>query len=382
MVRITQPRTKDGKVRKVFRRLWMGAVALAMVTTTLLQGLPGQVSTAEAANVRDHRIVMYVYDNTSFSLKDADADKVDQVNYSFALIKDGKATGDHWHNIRQMSAYLKRNPHISGVLSVGGWGADGFSQACATPEGREKLASSILALMDEHGFTGVDIDWEYPGSSAAGIASSDDDVKNWYALLSLLRKGLDDRESASGRKHILSVAIGAGKQQLSALSPSRLNELVDQVVLMAYDLLGFDRTTGHHAGLYPDGNNNVSAAYGVNYLLNNGLSSRKLLMGIPAYGHMWRQVSGGDGLNQRAGTSGNKVLTFPELQALEENGYTRYWDEKAQAAWWYNGTNFVSGEDEQSLKAKIDYIHSKNLLGTAVWCWNNDPQSALVNAIQ
>lgn len=376
------PRTKERKEHRVLRRLWMGALVMGMVMVTAFQGLPREAGIAEAAAARDHRVVMYVYDDASFALKDADAARVDQVNYAFALIQNGEANGDHWRGIRQMSAFLKRHPQVDGVVSVGGWGADGFSQACATEEGRKKLADSILRLMDEHGFVGVDIDWEYPGSSAAGIASSEEDVENWYALLGLLRQGLDERTASTGRKHLLSVAVGGGKQQLNNVSGSRLNQLVDQVVLMAYDLRGFDRITGHHAGLYPGGGVEISGSYGVSSLLSGGLSAQKLLLGIPAYGHMWRQMSGGDGLNQRAGTSGNKVLSYPELQALEEQGYTRYWDEEAQACWWYNGTNFVSGEDADSLAAKVAYIQQKGLLGTAVWCWNNDPASVLVDAIQ
>lgn len=376
------PRTKERKEHRILHRLWMGALVVGMATVTALQGLPREAGIAEASAARGHRVVMYVYDDASFALKDRDAGLVDQVNYSFALIRDGEAHGDHWHGIRQMSAFLERHPQVDGVLSVGGWGADGFSQACATQEGQRKLADSILRLMDAHGFVGVDIDWEYPGSSAAGIASSDSDVEHWYALLGLLRQGLDERTASTGRKHLLSVAVGGGRQQLNNVSGSRLDKLVDQVVLMAYDLRGFDRVTGHHAGLYPDGGVEIAGSYGVGSLVNGGLSSQKLLLGIPAYGHMWRQVSGGDGLNQRAGTSGNKVLSFPELQALEEQGYTRYWDDVAQACWWYDGKNFVSGEDEMSLAAKVAYIRKKGLLGAAVWCWNNDPESTVVEAIQ
>ena len=131
---------------------------------------PGRQGTAAETpgNGRHGRVVMYVFDEAGLSLRDEHAAMVDQLNYSFALLKDGEATGSHWRQIRQVESYLRRHPHIDGVLSVGGWGAEGFSDACATAEGRQRLADSILRLMDAHGFVGVDIDWEYPGSSAAG----------------------------------------------------------------------------------------------------------------------------------------------------------------------------------------------------------------------
>lgn len=342
---------------------------------------PGRQGTAAETpgNGRHGRVVMYVFDEAGLSLRDEHAAMVDQLNYSFALLKDGEATGSHWRQIRQVESYLRRHPHIDGVLSVGGWGAEGFSDACATAEGRQRLADSILRLMDAHGFVGVDIDWEYPGSSAAGIKSHPEDVENWYALLALLRQGLDARQAAAGRPYYLSVALGGGEAQLNSVDGARLDALVDQAVLMAYDLSGFDKTTGHHAGLYPGEDRPNSGAHMVKALAASGLSRSKMILGFPAYGRVWRQVSGGgDGLHQRAATSGNKTLSFPELQALEGQGYTAHYDEAACAAWWFDGANFVSGESADSVAAKVRWLREKGLQGAAVWCWNQDKEGSLM----
>lgn len=328
---------------------------------------------------RDGKVVLYVSDQADPGLTDDMAPHIDQINYAFALLEDGKATDSHWRGGGKISAYLKRHSHIRGVLAVGGWGAEGFSDACATAQGREKLAESILSLMDKYGFTGVDIDWEYPGSSAAGIVSREEDVENWYLLLKILRQGLLQRQEASGRTYVLSVALGAGEEHLNAVDGKRLNALVDQAVVMAYDLQGFDRLTGHHAGLYPDGETKNSGAYAVSRLMEGGLAAEKILLGVPAYGRMWRQVQGdGNGLHVRAATSGNKTVSYPQLQALAEKGYQRHWDEAAQATWWYDGTNFVSGEDEQSLTAKAAYLREAGLGGAAVWAQYHDPDGTLI----
>lgn len=349
----------------------MGCTVAAMAAVTLVEGLTAQApATALAAQGHRGRTVMYVYDNASLGLRASDADRLDQLNYAFALIVNGEASGSHWRGIRELTAYLKQHPSIDGILSVGGWGADGFSQACATEEGREKLADSILRLMDEHGFVGVDIDWEYPGSSVAGIASSEDDEENWYALMKLLRAGLDARESRTGRKHYLSAALGVN--QASNVDAAKLNSLLDQVVLMAYDLRGFDKQTGHQAGLYPAGNMMESGAYGVGVLVKGGMAKSRILLGIPSYGRMWRQVSGENGYGVKAGTSGNRTLNYADVQKLEKDGYTHYYDDEAQAAWWYNGENFVSAEDEQSLRFKARWVLEQGLQGTAVWAYAHD----------
>ena len=375
----TKPRTKDKRPVRRLCRIWTGVLLMAVVGASFLTaGKQGMAAEASESG-RQGRVVMYVFDEAGLSLRDEHAALVDQLNYSFALLKNGEATGSHWRQIRQVENYLRRHPHIDGVLSVGGWGAEGFSDACATAEGRQRLADSILRLMDAHGFVGVDIDWEYPGSSAAGIKSHPEDVENWYALLALLRQGLDARQAAAGRPYYLSVALGGGEAQLNSVDGARLDELVDQAVLMAYDLSGFDKTTGHHAGLYPGDDRPNSGAHMVKVLAASGLSRSKMILGFPAYGRVWRQVSGGgDGLHQRAATSGNKTLSFPELQVLEKQGYTAHYDEAACAAWWFDGANFVSGESADSVAAKVRWLREKGLQGAAVWCWNQDREGSLM----
>ncbi len=380
----TRPRTNDRKSRKQLWKLSVLALVLSLAAASV-SGPDALAPSAEAEggapemHTRKGRTVMYLMDDADLTLRDADAAALDQLNYSFALLKNGRADGSHWLSQKKVTSFLRRHPQIDGVLSVGGWGAEGFSDACLTEEGRIALADSILTLMDECGFVGVDIDWEYPGVSGTGIVSREEDVENWYALLALLREGLDQREQLHGREYILSVALGAGESQLAVLDAARLGGVVDQAVLMAYDLCGFERQTGHHAGLYPNENRPGSGAYAVNKLLEGGFPAEKLLLGLPAYGRVWRQVSGGgDGLDQRANTSGNKTISFDEVLRLEEQGYTRRYDEKAQAAWWFNGTNFVSAEDDHSIAYKCGWLLEKGLLGAAVWQYGQDESGAML----
>ncbi len=378
-----KPRTEEKKPRKTWRKLVALTGMLAMLSVCVSQpaAIPREAAAEDVppAPRRRGRTVMYVMDSASLSFRDADASAIDQLNYSFALLKDGKADGSHWMGRKQVTSFLKKNPHIDGVLAVGGWGAEGFSDACMTEEGRQTLAESILDLMDAGGFVGVDVDWEYPGVNGTGIVSRPEDVENWYALLALLRQGLDAREALHGRPYLLSVALGAGEQHLTAIDPARLASLVDQAVVMAYDLRGFDRQTGHHAGLYPHENRPNTGARAVKTLVAGGFPAEKLLLGIPAYGRVWRQVAGGgDGLDQRANTSGNKTISFDQVLRLEDDGYTRRYDDQAQAAWWFDGSTFVSAEDSQSIASKGEWIIDQGLLGAAVWQYSQDPSGALL----
>ena len=382
-VAATAPRTKDKKPRRLRKKMMLLLLLLAVTGVSVSHGAYNtQAATAEEEapmNIRKGRTVMYIMDSHNMQLRDEDAHALDQLNYSFALIKDGRADGSHWMGLKQVQSFLKKHPHIDGVVSVGGWGADGFSDACLTEEGRNILADSLLKLMDDCGFVGIDVDWEYPGVPGTGIVSREEDVENWYAFLTILREGLDEREVLHGREYHLSVALGAGDSQLAVLDAARLAPLLDQAVVMAYDLSGFDRITGHHAGLYPNENRPMSGAKAVRTLVDGGFPADKILLGMPAYGRVWRQVSGGgDGLDQRANTSGNKTISFDEILRLEKQGYTRYYDEKAQAAWWFDGTTFVSGEDDHSIAYKGQWIVENGLQGAAVWQYTQDQSGAML----
>lgn len=374
-------RTKEGKRRRRMRSLAAVLLLMTLISGTLMSMDTARLPAAadEVIRMKNGRTVMYLMDEAGLRLRDDDAHMIDQLNYSFALIRDGRASGSHWRGAETVAAFLRKHPHIDGVLSVGGWGADGFSDACMTDEGRKLLAESMLELMDAHGFVGIDVDWEYPGVPGTGIVSRPEDVENWYALLGLLREGLDAREAIHGREYILSVALGAGDGHLSAIDPARLNAMVDQAVVMAYDLCGFDRITGHHAGLYPEQASRGSGAYAVNRLTEGGLHPQRILLGIPAYGRVWRQVAGeGNGLAQRAGTSGNKTIAFDEVLRLTEIGYTKRYDETAEAAWWFDGSSFVSAEDDRSIQAKCDWLIAKGLQGAAVWQYSQDQSGAML----
>ena len=120
-----------------------------------------------------------------------------------------------------------------------------------------------------------------------------------------------------------------------------------------------------------------SGARAVRTLKQGGLSADKILLGIPAYGRMWRQVSG-SAVTQTAGISGTKVLNFPDLLALESQGYTRYYDGAAKAAYWVGGENFVSGEDEQSIRDKAQWAVQQGLQGAAVWSYGQDASGKLL----
>jgi len=365
------------------RRLWWRTVAL---TSLLWMGLTPEVSPVSSVSEKhahaggSARTAAYVFDRPNLSFQDRDGAHLDQLNFSFALIKDGKATGDHWLKIDEFKAFIRKHPHIQPVVSVGGWGADGFSQAASTAEGRTTLVQSILDLMQKHGFTGVDIDWEYPGSSAAGIASSKDDRENFTLLMQELRSGLDALTAQDGIPRLLATALGASAQLIKDVDCAAIGRIVDQVNLMTYDIQT-PFITSHHTPLYSSKGYPHSADNAVKVFTAAGIPKEKIMIGAAFYGRVFTMKEQTETpLFQPAATDGYRSNNYTTLQPLLPSA-KRFFDETAKAPYAVNGDTFITYDDPVSIGHKGDYVTQNGLMGMMCWEYGGDDSGELLRAM-
>ena len=129
------------------------------------------------------KVIGYVSTKDLGTLKEQDIKNLDVINIAFGLIERHRVVWDSCGNEEYLPKIREINPDIKIILSVGGWGADGFSQAARTEEGRALFAVSAVSLVETYGLDGIDIDWEYPGTSLAGIGSHVNDKENYTLLL-------------------------------------------------------------------------------------------------------------------------------------------------------------------------------------------------------
>ena len=85
------------------------------------------------------RIIGYVNMADLNHMREEDVRALTVINIAFGLIRDGEVVWDAKDARDGMVSIRKSNPELKIVLSVGGWGADGFSQAARTKEGRWRL---------------------------------------------------------------------------------------------------------------------------------------------------------------------------------------------------------------------------------------------------
>ncbi len=325
---------------------------------------------------RNHVFAPYLFGGGINAVRVRDIERITHLNFAFALIQDGKASLDHipMQDLETVRSFKRINPDLKLVLSLGGWGAGGFSTACSTQEGVEKLASSTVDLAMREGFDGVDIDWEYPCSDQAGIDYSPDDKVNFTAFMRALRKYLDQ----AGQGHILSVACGAEQYYLDGTEMDKVSEVCDFINLMTYDLRGgFTKVTGHHTNLYYQEGDKDSGPAGertVELFHAAGVPYEKMVFGSAFYGRSWSGCNTweNNGLNVMAKTIGGGFGSYEEIKKnVNQNGFVRFWDDKAKAPYLYNGDVFISYEDPDSIKAKCEYVKEKGLAGMMYWAYGS-----------
>ena len=307
---------------------------------------------------------VYVYDGSKTKYRDADADNIDQMFYAFALIRDGRVSASHWKNIKKFQAYIRKHPQIMPILSVGGWGADGFSQAAATAEGREAFTSDVLALMQKYGFLGVDIDWEYPGSSVAGIQSSPDDRENYTLLLRALRRGLDTQTAADGVPRRLCVALSGSPDSAAGIECAEIGGIVDQVNLMTYDLQQPDAAS-HQSALFASNPGAISAAACVEAYRKAGVPAEKLMLGVAFYGHRWSTKE--EAPLYRPAVKKDTLSYAAVAKLIRKKPNAARFDEVAQAPYYFDGKTFISYDDERSIARKGLYANEQRLMGLFAW---------------
>jgi chitinase len=369
----------------------MGSAALLFVTLTGRVWSQPQSAPDSAA---EPVVAAYVFaGGRVLTPGEIDAKKLTRVNYAFANIAQGRmvegAPADAV-NLAALSALKKDNPHLTVLVSVGGWTwSGGFSDAALTPASRSVFIDSVEAFITRYHLDGLDVDWEYPGMSGAGNTFRPEDKQTYTLLLKALRCRFDTMAGTLHRPLYLTIAAGASSEFLEHTEMSEVAKYVDTVNLMAYDYYEPEagKPTGNHAPLFidPADPKAVSADRSVREFEQAGVAARKVVLGVPFYGHVWGQVPAtNQGLFQPGQPVPNAYATYAAIvSTMLGQGYTRHWDAAASVPYLYNADKqiFVSYEDPESLAAKCKYVKKQHLKGVMFWDYESDPSGALLDAV-
>lgn len=300
-------------------------------------------------------------------------------------------------NLQSLKGLRSQNARLSVLLSVGGWsGSTYFSDVASTASARRQFSASCLGLVEKYRLDGLDLDWEYPVTGGKRLDHKrKSDKENFVLLLTQMRADLD--ASGRGRHLSLTIASTGYRNHLTDLSLKEMSGVLDWFNLMGYDFNEMQANlTFHHSGLFAgsptSGLNAEAVKYAnsdaaVQWYLDHGVPSEKIVLGVPFYGQIWAGVGGdNDGLYEpykdRPGEEG--TLSYREIEREYLPSYTRHWDDQAKVPWLYSkaAKTTISYEDSRSIALKARYVVEKNLGGIMFWDLGQDGNgSPLLDAI-
>jgi chitinase len=346
------------------------------------------------------------------------AELLTHVNYSFLVLEEYAAEGGErlyraipddqeaadlaFPVLRDLKA---RHPHLKVLLSVGGWGqsSTAFSEASATPERCEAFVRSLVAHLDEQGFDGIDVDWEYPVHGGAeslpppeGLAyHRPEDRERFTALLRELRRQL-------GAERLLTIATPAPPDLSAHYDLAAAAPLVELVNVMTYDLHNGWETRGpanFHTSLYPAAGDPspselARSSYNADAAIREHLRflpPEKVVLGAAFYGRGWQGVprGGQDGLFQPA-ESLYGTPTYREIKRDLEPVGAKHRHPETRSCWVYRVTDEAAGsgvwvgyDDPQGMLERGRYAREHGLAGVMFWeVTGDDEEHSLLRGLR
>lgn len=110
--------------------------------------------------------------------------------------------GDSWNdvgtnlygNLKAIYLLKKKHRHLKLLLSIGGWTySPSFHPVVVSPQHRATFVQSSIEILENYGFDGLDVDYEYP--------QNDEQADGYVQLLKELREGLDRHSHSQGNDY-------------------------------------------------------------------------------------------------------------------------------------------------------------------------------------
>jgi chitinase len=300
------------------------------------------------------------------------------------LVADGEGKVQSGRNVPNRE--LTSKAHQAGVkvmVSLGGWGWDKqFASIVSKPEAEDRYAKSVMAIVDENDYDGIDLDWEYP--------DTEKEIIGFERLTRRFRKELDAVGARKGRPMFVTMAASSNPGTLKWLGKEFLLETMDWINVMTYDFTGdWTNYAGHHSPLFASskqpGGSARSTEMTMKYLLEErGLPADRLAVGIPLYGR-------GFGVAEPyAPTKGAKKTGIPRgdyknLHPLaNQQGWTRRWDDETKNPWLVSRDRavVVGYDDAESVALKTEWAMKQGFRGVFFWQIAADRLSDGTNPLQ
>ena len=265
---------------------------------------------------------------------------------------------------------LVRRAHAAGtrtLLMVGGGQAREQLLGATTDALRPGFVADLVAFAREHGFDGLDLDWEpLPGT----------DHDSFLALAADLRSAWPEAVLTAAVAH-----LPAGRESADRMY-GRAAEQLDRLNVMTYSMAAAQGgwKSWHSAALYGEGPDTpASIDHSIRGYLAAGVPAGRLGIGIGFFGVCYTPPVDGPRQELRRATiaAADCSMSYAEIMRRYFDPAARRWDAEARVPYLAlagptgpHGCSYVSYEDAQSIAERAAYVAERGLGGAIVWAVN------------
>ncbi|KAM7204861.1 family 18 glycosyl hydrolase [Rhypophila sp. PSN 637] len=317
------------------------------------------------------------------------------LNVAFYYIEPGTFAIDRMPGVppsayNQLVDLKEKAPGLKVWLAIGGWTFSDnntvtqplWNEVSKNAANRNKFISGLIKFMSDQGYDGVDLDWEYPGAGDRG--GKQEDVDNFVHLVKDIRRAFDLQATASGHSWGLSFTAPTSYWYMRWFDLKGLMEAVDWVNLMTYDIHGsWDSPENQVGNIVLAHTNLTEIEDALNLFWRNDVPANRINLGIGFYGRTYKLVDGNcrtpgckfiEGGTPGPCTDTSGVLSYNEISAIrKEFNINPVYDKTAGVKYMhYNRDQWLSYDDEETIRDKVEYASSKGLRGLFVWAIDQD----------
>ncbi|KZV78356.1 hypothetical protein EXIGLDRAFT_783948 [Exidia glandulosa HHB12029] len=261
--------------------------------------------------------------------------------------------------LKQMYLLKQKQRNLKVLLSVGGYTAsiNGDFNFLSDDGMVKTFVADAVQMIEDFGLDGIDVDYEAIDATTGPL---------FVSLMTQLRSALDDYATQkSDTPYLLTAAV--------ALSPSTgidvptLDKALD--FWNAYDMSGSWVKTAEYQSNLKGGPSNVAA--GLDAYVTAGATKGKVVMGIPAYGHVFTGAS-------EIGQPATGLVDTPTYATLPSSGDGVHEDLENGASYLYDASaqKITVYDTPGVVKVKAGYVVGNGFAGTMFWTVSDDKTGA------
>lgn len=252
--------------------------------------------------------------------------------------------------------YLIDKVHADGSKILVSFPGTTFDQIVSDEGRRMKFASMMGEFVSKYNYDGIELDWEKTV-----------DLTLHYLFMRDIREVLDEKEQHMKKPLYLTSALNFAERYTQAQADS-VSKYVDFLNVMMYDMGGgiWDKVATYNTPLQLM--KDYSARWDV-------FDPQKICIGLASYGFYYKGIQPGETTEKTLNNYG-RYMDYNELPPLLQQGWTEEYNPLESVSYFFSPDKkeFVTMDNERSLKAKMDWIAGKHYKGVFWWEFHSDFQ--------